>query len=78
MVPPGRRHEVHTVSYISPNMEFRIVDQEINQDVGVDQDGCTLPREIWCRGPNVTPCYFKDEVAAKNSFTVTTIEPLSS
>ncbi|PVH70742.1 acetyl-CoA synthetase-like protein [Cadophora sp. DSE1049] len=69
MVPPGNRDKAHTVGCITPNMEFRIVDPETNQDVGSDQDGCSLPGEIWCRGPNVTPGYFKNEIATKNSFT---------
>ncbi|CZR56531.1 related to 4-coumarate-CoA ligase [Phialocephala subalpina] len=69
MVPPGRRDKAHTVGCISPNMEFRVVDPETHQDVEVDEDGCTLPGEIWCRGPNVTPGYFKNDIATRNSFT---------
>ena len=51
-------------------MEFRFVDPEIMEDAKVDPNGVTEPAEIWVRGPNVTPGYFCNERATKDSFHV--------
>jgi acyl-CoA synthetase (AMP-forming)/AMP-acid ligase II len=49
-------------------MEFRIVDPE-TMDVGRDEAiGSSLPREMLCRGPNITPKYMHNERATVGAF----------
>ncbi|KAJ9610617.1 hypothetical protein H2200_005394 [Cladophialophora chaetospira] len=67
-VPPQNPEKRHTVGNISPNMEYRVVDPETLQDTGYDADGISSPGELWCRGPNVTKGYYRNEEATKISY----------
>ncbi|EXJ57440.1 hypothetical protein A1O7_07788 [Cladophialophora yegresii CBS 114405] len=67
-VPPDRPDKRHTVGNITPSMEYRVVDPETLQDSGYEADGSAIPGELWCRGPNVTKGYYRDEEASKNSY----------
>jgi acyl-CoA synthetase (AMP-forming)/AMP-acid ligase II len=66
-VPSNRPDKRHTVGCITPNMEFRIVDPETMKDTGYDADGTSVAGEIWVRGPNVTPGYYRNKEATENS-----------
>lgn len=65
-VPLNRPDKKHTVGNITPNMEYRVVDPETLQDTGTQADGSAEPGELWCRGPNVTIGYYRNEEATKS------------
>ena len=67
-IPPERTDKRKTVGNISPNMDFRVVDPETLQDTGMEVDGAASPGELWCRGPNVTKGYYRNDEATKNSY----------
>ncbi|KAK6379275.1 hypothetical protein LTS17_006193 [Exophiala oligosperma] len=64
IVPIDRLDKRHTVGNVTSSMEFRVVDPETMLDV----DEATKPGELWCRGPNVTPGYYRNEEATKSGF----------
>ena len=49
-------------------MEFRVVDPETMKDVGTDSNGTSKQGELWCRGPNVTIGYYRNQEATDNGF----------
>lgn len=68
MVPPSRPDKRHTVGDITPNMEFRVVDTETMKDTATNANGSAEAGELWCRGPNVTKGYYRNDEATKNGF----------
>ena len=70
MIPADRPDKRHTVGNITPNMEYRVVDPETLQDTGFEADGSSSPGELWCRGPNVTKGYYRNEEATNNGFAI--------
>ncbi|KAH8700728.1 hypothetical protein BGW36DRAFT_395761 [Talaromyces proteolyticus] len=58
------------VGCIAPNMEFRFVDPETMKDAATSADGSSESAEIWCRGPNVTQGYYRNDKATKDAFYV--------
>jgi len=64
----SRLDKQHTVGNITPSMEFRVVDPETMKDVGTDSNGTSKQGELWCRGPNVTIGYYRNQEATDNGF----------
>ncbi len=67
-IPVERPDKRHTVGNISPGMEYKVVDPETLQDTGTEADGSSSPGELWCRGPNVTKGYYRNDEATKTSY----------
>jgi acyl-CoA synthetase (AMP-forming)/AMP-acid ligase II len=61
-VPGGRDDRSGSVGLIDPNSEIKLMDDE-EKEVGVGERG-----EIYVRGPNITPGYWRNEQATKDSF----------
>ena len=67
-IPADRLDKRHTVGNITPSMEFRVVDPVTMQDVESEADGSSKQGELWCRGPNVTKGYYRNEEATQSGF----------